>query len=198
MLPVSTACDYGADPFATRIDAALAAVNASRTLQLAVNKKIEDEYKSIEPMEVASRMQQWMMSNPQEAIKYMQGVQTVGEDYNAKAPAINAAAKHFKAEEDDHIKRYQAALKTAYAPGQAHHNALKTKIGTSLEYPSVKDPATPGWAMAEEDAIMGTPSASRKTTSAEESVIKYLETDQRLFAQRREQPSCNAGACAHF
>ncbi|MEX1994766.1 MAG: hypothetical protein WD929_08890 [Steroidobacteraceae bacterium] len=250
--PLSTACYQGTDPFVARLDAALTAVNAARTRQQAANQTIEDEYQRIEPMEMASRMQQWMMSNPQAAMKYMQGVQAVGEDFHAKSPAINTATMRFSAEEKDLIKRYQAALKAAYAPAQARHNALKTKIGTPVEYPSVKDPGTPGWAMAEEDvimgeldqayaalcpqwwgatapihawlktyrtwltqewvpyadnlgsqnaqtyAIMGTPSASWRATSAEEAAIKYLEAAQRLFAERREKPRCSAGACTYF
>jgi len=250
--PLTIACFYGTDPFQAKLDAALAAVNANRDRQLAINQKIEDEYKSIDPMEMASRMQQWMMSNPQEAMKYMQGVQAVGEDFNAGMPEINAATQRFDKEEKDLIKRYQAALNAAYAPGQARHNALKTKIGTPVEYPSVKDPGTPDWAIAEENvimrqldqaysalcpqwwsatapiqawlktyrdwlttkyipfhdrlgsqnaqtyAIMGTPSASWKTVSAQDAVIKYLQSVGRVYAERRERPRCTAEDCNYF
>ncbi len=249
---LSTACFYGNDPFVARLDAALAAVNADRDRQLAVNQKIEDEYKSIDPMELSSRMQQWMMSNPQEAMKFAQGAQAVGDDYNAQMPEMNAAQLRFQKEEKELIKRYQAALNTAYAPSYAKFNALKTKLGVDLAYPSVKDPGTPDWAMAEEDvimreldqayvafcpqwwgatapiqawlktyrtwlttklipfnerlgsqnaqtyAIMGTPSASWKTVSAQDGVIKYLEVVGRLYAERRERPRCTAEECRHF
>lgn len=102
--PLTTACYYGADPFAAKIDAALAAVNDSRARQLAINQQIEDAYKRIEPMEMASRMQQWMMSNPQGAMKYMQGVQNLGKDFNAQMPEINAAGMRFQTEEKDLIR----------------------------------------------------------------------------------------------
>jgi hypothetical protein len=250
--PLTTACYYGTDTFDAKLEAAVAAVQADRDRQLAINKQVEDEYKSIEPMEMASRMQQWMMSNPQEAMKYMQGVQAVGEDFNAGMPAINAATQRFAAEQKDLAKRYNASLDKAYAPGHAKHAALKTKIGTPLEYPTVKDPGTPDWAMAEENvimreldqaysahcpqwwaaagpvqawlktyrtwltnewiplhdrlgsqnaqtfAMMGTPSASWKTVSAQDAVIKYLEAVGNVYGLRREKPRCDAADCNYF
>lgn len=249
--PLTTACYYGTDPFVAKLDAAIAAVNAARSKQLAINKRIEDEYKSIDPMEMASRMQQWMMSNPQEAMAYMQGVQAVGEDFNARMPEMNAATMRFESEQKDLAKRYQVALQQAYAPGHARFVALKKKLGVPLEYPSVKDPGTPDWAMAEENAIMrdldrayvafcpswwsatgparawlktyrdwitkdfipfgerlgsqnaqtyaimSTPSASYRTVSAEDGVLKYLEAVSRAFALRREKPICTATDCGY-
>lgn len=247
-----TVCFTGTDPFPARLEAALSAVKADRDRQLAINQKIEDEYKSIDPMEMASRMQQWMMSNPQEAMKWAQGVQAVGEDFNAGMPEINAAQMRFQTEEKDLIKRYQAALNAAYAPGYAKFSALKTKLGVDLSYPSVKEPGTPDWAIAEENAIMrqldqaysalcpqwwnaagpiqawlktyrdwlttkyvpfhdrlgsqnaqtyaimGTPSASWKSVSAQDAVIKYLQAVGRVYAERREKPRCTAEDCSHF
>ena len=151
-----TACYSGNDPFDGRLDAAVAAVNASRDRQLAINKRIEDEYKNIEPMEMASRMQQWMMSNPQEAMKYMQGMQAVGDDFNARMPEMNAAQMRFDSEQKALLKRYQTALDTAYAPGYARHAALKKKVGVPPEYPSVRSESgsTPDWVVAEEDAAL--------------------------------------------
>jgi hypothetical protein len=153
---LTTVCYYEADPFEAKLTAALAAVNAGRTKQLAINKKIEDEHKNIDPMEMASRMQQWMMSNPQEATKYMQGVQAVGEDFNARMPEMIAAQQRFDDEEKALLKRHQTELDAAYAPGYARHAALKTKLGVPLDYPTVKDESgsTPDWASAEENAAM--------------------------------------------
>jgi hypothetical protein len=70
-------------------------------------------------------------------------------------PEFNAATMRFQTEERDLIKRYQAALATAYAPGYARFNALKAKLGMPLDYQSVKgEGGTPDWAVAEQDAIM--------------------------------------------
>ena len=54
-----------ADPFYANLEAAKAAVTADRERQVAINAQIEQEFNSIDPMEMAQRMQQWMMSNPQ-------------------------------------------------------------------------------------------------------------------------------------
>jgi hypothetical protein len=158
---LTTTCYYGADPFVAKLAAAPDAVNAGRTKQLAINKKIEDEHKSLDPMEMAARMQQWMMSNPQEATKYLQGVHAVGEDSNARMPEFRAAATRFQTEEKDLIKRYQAALATAFAPGYARFNALQTKLGVPLDEQSVEgegqsvkgEGGAPDWAVAEQHAI---------------------------------------------
>lgn len=249
---LTTTCFYGSDQFAAKVEAALAAVNADRDRQLAINQQIQDEYGKIDPMEMMSRMQQWMMSNPQEATKYMQGVQAIGEDFNAGMPEINAATQRFDREEKDLIKRYHAALATAYAPGHAKFLALKKKVGVDPSYPTVKDPGSPDWAFVEENAIMreldqayvafcpqwwsaagpiqawlktyrtwltnewipfhdrmgsqnaqtyaimGTPSASWKTVSAQDAVIKYLQAVGRVYSERREQPRCDVEDCTHF
>jgi len=258
--PLTTACFYDSDPFVAKLEAALAAVNASRTKQEAVNKKIEDEHKALDPMEKMARMQQWMMSNPQEATKYMQGVHQIGADLNAGMPEINAATTRFQTEEKDLIKRYQAALDTAYAPGYARFNALQTKLGVPLDEQSVKgegqsvkgEGGTPDWAVAEQHAIsreldknyaalcpkwwgatgsipawlktyrnwitteyvpllermssqnaqtyaiMGTPSASWKSVADSDGVILYLKAVERLFAERRAKPRCDATDCGYF
>lgn len=153
---LTTVCYYEADPFEAKLTAALAAVNAGRTRQLAINKKIEGEHKGLDPMEMASRMQQWMMSNPQEATKYMQGLQGIGDDFNARMPEMIAAQQRFDDEAKALLKRYQTALDAAYAPGYARHAALKKKLGVDPGYPTVKDESgsTPAWAVAEEDAAM--------------------------------------------
>ncbi len=51
-------------------------------------------------MEKATRMQQWMMSNPQEAAKYMQGIQNRRRrHFNGQMPEINAAGQRSRDEE---------------------------------------------------------------------------------------------------
>ena len=247
--PLTTSCYYGTDTFAAKLEAATAAVNADRDRQLAINQQIEDEYHSIEPMEMASRMQQWMMSNPQEAMKYMQGIQAVSEDFNTRMQAMMAAEQRYDNERKDLAKRYNASLDKAYAPGHAKHTALKKKVGMPLEYPTVKDPGSPDWAFVEEDAIMreldqaysahcpqwwgaagpiqawlktyrtwltnewipfndglgsqnaqtfaimGTPSASWKTVTSQDAVLKYLNAVGALYGLRREKPRCTAEDC---
>jgi hypothetical protein len=152
--PLTTNCFYGTDTFGAKLEAAVAAVNTDRDRQLAINKRIEEEYGAIDPMEMMSRMQQWMVSNPQEATKYLQGVQAVGEDYNTGMAAMMAAEQRYDKEQKDLATRYNASLDKAYAPGYAKHEALKKKVGVDPSYPTVKDPGSPDWAFVEENSIM--------------------------------------------
>lgn len=153
MPALTTACFSGADPFTAKLDAAVESVKAGRSEQQAINDRIAAEYKSIDPNEMMSRMQQWMMSNPQEATKYLQQVQAVGNEMQTGIPEDGAAQQRFEAERADLIERYQAALAQAYAPATARWNALLKKLGVTDNIPSVKDPGTPQWAWAEEDAV---------------------------------------------
>jgi hypothetical protein len=187
-------------------------------------------------------------------MKYMQGIQTVGEDFNARMPEMHAAQGRFQTEEKNLIKRYETSLEAAFAPGYARFNALKTKLGVPLDYPTVKggEGGAPDWAVAEQDAIMrqldqvyathcpqwwgataqiqawlktyrtwltnewipfhdrlssqnaqtyaimGTPSASWRAVSAQDAVIMYLQSVQRVYGVRREKPRCTAAECGDF
>ena len=72
-------------------------------------------------MEKAQRMQQWMMSNPQEAMKWAQAQQQLGADTQTVGPEINAASMQFENEKKDLVAGYGAALKQAGgARGCAH------------------------------------------------------------------------------
>lgn len=153
---LSTACYYGADPFVAKLDAALAAVKADRARQEAINQKIADAHKNMDPMEQMQRMQQWMMDNPQEATKYMQGLQALGTEEGQAGILVDGQEQAaFDTEQKELIKRYKAGLTQAYAPANARWNALLKKMGFEENYPfdSIKDPGAPDWAMEEEDAI---------------------------------------------
>ena len=151
---LSTACYTGTDPFVARLDAALTAVNADRARQQAINDKIVEAHKNMDSSEQIQRMQQWMMSNPEAATRYMQGLQSLGtEEGQAQLTEDGNAQVRFDNEMKDLSKRYHAELARAYAPADARWQALLKKMGITENYPSIKDPAAPQWAMAEEDAI---------------------------------------------
>lgn len=123
-----TACYVANDPFAARIEAAKRATQAGVDQQKAVNAQIEEQYRSIDSMEMASRMQQWMMSNPQEAMKYMQATQSVGKDAQENLGGLLAEEQAFNEERLGLPARYQAALKQAYVPADARLAALNKKL----------------------------------------------------------------------
>ncbi|MGH6892531.1 MAG: hypothetical protein ACREEP_09760 [Dongiaceae bacterium] len=151
---LSVACYSGTDPFVARVEKALTAVKADRDRQAAINKQIADAHSNLDPMEQVQRMQQWMMSNPQEAMKYMQGIQAHGTEAgqeNILEDGKEQAA--FDVEKKDVIKRYHASLAQAKAPATARWKALLKKLEADENAPTVKEPGVPEWAMTEEDAV---------------------------------------------
>ena len=68
------------DPFSDKVEAATDGNAADIERQKAVNAQIEEDFNNIDPMEKAQRMQQWMMSNPQEAMKWAQAQQQLGAE----------------------------------------------------------------------------------------------------------------------
>jgi hypothetical protein len=140
--PLSTLC-YGFageewEPFIGKLEAAKAAIQADREKQEAINAKIQEDFQSIDPMEMASRMQQWMMSNPEEAMKFMQGAQAVAEQLPEELEAHRQRELARDAEWNSLVKRYEDARIQAYAPAQARLDALrgKTTKREDLLYPS--------------------------------------------------------------
>lgn len=126
---LTTVCYSGNDPFVAKIEAAQTAAQADVEKQGAINAKIKEEYQKIDPMEMATRMQQWMMSNPQEAAKYMQMAQAAGTETQGN---LEADAKQKQALDDEWsalTKRYEAGLTQAYAPSEARWRALLTREG---------------------------------------------------------------------
>lgn len=90
-------------------------------------------------MLLASRMQEMMMKDPQNAMKYMQ---TMGATDATATQAEQAQylqrTQQMEAEEKELLKRYQAALATAYAPARAKFAALRKRLGI-----------TEGWGVGE-------------------------------------------------
>jgi len=130
--PLSTLCfqyvaENNQDPFYARLEAAKTAIAADRDRQLAINAKIKEEFDSIDPMEQASRMQQWMMSNPQEAMAYMQGAQNAAAQAPAALQSLADQQKARDAEWNALKKSYDEARAKAYAPFQARYKALAEK-----------------------------------------------------------------------
>jgi hypothetical protein len=122
-----TVCYAGNDPFVARIEAAKTSVQADVENQTAVNATIEENYRNIDPMEMATRMQQWMMSNPQEATRYMQAAQSMGRSHD-QLQGLLAEEGKFNEEMQSLPTRYQSALKQAYVPADARQAALNRKI----------------------------------------------------------------------
>ena len=159
--PLTTLC-YGFagdawEPFIGKLEAAKAAITADREKQDAINSKIQEDFQSIDPMEMASRMQQWMMDNPEEAMKFMQGQQAMAEQLPEELEALRQRELARDAEWKALKKRYEDALIQAYGPAQARLDALrgsKTTDRKDLLYPSfMGDPSDSHAEWAEGEAI---------------------------------------------
>lgn len=159
--PLSTLCYQWAgeqwdvsEPFIVKLEAAKAAITADREKQDAINWKIQEEHQNMDPMEMASRMQQWMMDNPEEAMKFMQGAQAMAEQLPEELEARGQRDLAREAEWKALMKRYEDALIQAYAPVQARLDALrgKTTKRQDLLYPKfMGDPgdSPEAWAAGE-------------------------------------------------
>jgi len=118
-----------ADPFYARLEAAKTAVSADIDKQAAINAKIEQEFIDIDPMEKAQRMQQWMMSNPQEAMAYMQAAQAAPAEVDQELVSLEQQRQSQEAEWNALLKSYIDARLQAYAPALARRKALAAKLG---------------------------------------------------------------------
>jgi hypothetical protein len=73
-----TGC-YQTDGFADKLEAADEAIKHDEDRQDKINSAISAKTKEIDPMELASRQQQYMMDHPQEAMKLMQRNSDLGQ-----------------------------------------------------------------------------------------------------------------------
>ncbi|MGH8262576.1 MAG: hypothetical protein ACRETU_03750 [Steroidobacterales bacterium] len=137
-----TGCYASQDPFAAQTSTALETLAAERDKQSGINEEIAAQVSNVanqDPMELARRMQENMMKDPQNAQKYME---TMGATDPA---AVTAATMHaserkmqWDTEERNFLASYQAALRTAVTPPHAKFMALRKRLGI-----------TEGWGVGE-------------------------------------------------
>lgn len=145
-----TACYSQGETFYTKLDAAKEAVLADQYAQEAVNTQIQERHNNIDPMEQAALMQQWMMDNPQEAMAYMQGIQTTTAEEPARIAADQAAAAKFETDRTALMANYKAAMKTLNAPFDTRFDDLnKRAVADNGCSWGMGECSPPAWAMAE-------------------------------------------------
>jgi hypothetical protein len=113
-----------ADPIYAKLEAARTAVSADLEKQNVINAKIAENYQNIDPMEKAQRMQQWMMSNPQEAMAMMQAQQAGAAQATTDLQAAVQQQEAKEAPWNALVKGYEDARIAAYAPLEPRRNAL--------------------------------------------------------------------------
>lgn len=166
--PLTTLCfqyvaDRQQDPFYARLEAARAAVQAEQERQEAINSRIEKDYANLDPMEKASRMQQWMMSNPQEAMRFMQAVQAAPAQEQAQQMALEQQRRSQEAEWNALLTSYGDARLQAYAPAEARRKALAARLG--YQYSSARKDL-----LAPHMGFFADPSTSRADWGAGEAI----------------------------
>ena len=137
-----------------KMEEALAAVQADHARQKEINDKIRESSQSIDPMELARRMQENLMKDPQNAAKYMQGIQSLGQSVQADQQATSEKVKQLAAEEQALIERYKADLVKSQAPGNARWDALKKKLGIAPDSRGPGESGVPDWAWKEWEIIL--------------------------------------------
>ena len=153
------------DPFYARLEAAKTAIAADIDRQQAINAKIEEDFNNIDPMEKAQRMQQWMMSNPQEAMAFMQAAQAAPAEANQELESLEQQRQSQEAEWNALKKSYDDARIAAYAPAEARRKVLAGKLGYEYGSPPkdlvnpflgfAADPSTPTADWNEAESISG-------------------------------------------
>jgi hypothetical protein len=130
--PATTNC-YVNDGFDDKIDKAVAALDADISRQTELNAKIKEQFQAIDGMEKARRMQAWMMKNPQEAMKMMQGLQTAGATINSQITASSTNGPRLDQEFKDHAANFRAAVDNALKPIEAKMAELTRTKGIQAE-----------------------------------------------------------------
>ena len=147
-----TAC-YQSDGYADKVAAADEAVTRDRDAQKEINQELQEKIKTIDPMELASRQQQYMMDHPQEAMALMQRNQALGETYTDDVLAYTEEKKKLDQELAGVDSRYQAALDKMLAPVRQKFKDLDVRAEPHLVAVGEVGYDYPPWAVKEWNAL---------------------------------------------
>lgn len=166
---LSTGCYLDGDPFSAQLEASLTAVQNDHSNQSDINTQIDQQVTDIsntDPMELARRMQEAMMNDPQAARQYLENTQTLGQQVQTELPEASEKAQQVEAEEKSLVARYQAALAKSHAPGDARWTALKKKMGIAPDSLGPGELGVPDWAWQEWGVILREWDAGDRATCA--------------------------------
>lgn len=123
---------YAEDDFSAKIDEASGAVIAEIDRREATNKVLSDRLNQMDPAEQATKMQEYMMSNPEEAMKLMQANADLSQTASDAMVETQAALEKLFAELEQLENQYKAAVATARAPFDAKFKALDERAQKDL------------------------------------------------------------------
>jgi len=160
MVPaLPTGCYAEQDGFTDKIYAAKEAVTLAKTEQDQINSELKDKIQSIDPMELVSRQQQFMMEHPEEAMKLMQQNQQLSEQITDIRLQNAERRKALHQELQDLQTRYQAALDKELVPIAAKFADLDVRAQKDLVAVGETWQYAP-WAVAEYNALVSQESAA--------------------------------------
>lgn len=153
-----TTCFADAD-FDARVHAASQEMITDKDRQQALNDRILERFNKMDPMEKMSRMQAFMMKNPQAAAKMIETSANLGTDAGTAMPQLAAAGQRLEKERDAHKKAMDAAIDEALKPLRVKEEAL-VKAKTTLIGEAQVPAFTTAAAYAEYVAIIGEENAA--------------------------------------
>ncbi|HZI94086.1 MAG TPA: hypothetical protein VFE84_07560 [Patescibacteria group bacterium] len=121
---LTTSCYSGSDPFTQAVDQAYDSLQEENYRQQAINSAIDEQLTRLDPMEKQNRMQAFLMKSPQDAMKYMQTIQSVGIAFSEETTRDNEAQQQLDAELEGILAKNKTALDQATGPLFAKLRAL--------------------------------------------------------------------------
>ena len=150
--PLPTACYSGQDKFAEQITAATDSLSTEIDRQTQINDGLSQALANLDGAEKASRMQTFMMSNPQEAMKILQATQSAGNAYNETGGPREESRQKLEQDLTGLEASYGAALDSARAPFAVKFDDLDKRAKKALVVEGESWVYAP-WAKSEYDAL---------------------------------------------
>jgi hypothetical protein len=125
-----SACFGEQDRFLESVATGIAALDERISAQQTINDQVSSQVGNMaaaDPFELAQRMQEYLMNNPQAATKMMEDLYASGQTMAEDAAAENERAQELTAAIDGHIARYRSAFATMRTPIDAKIAALPTE-----------------------------------------------------------------------
>jgi hypothetical protein len=142
------------DDFVEKLAAAKEANSKALDRQTKINDDLGNRVKALGPAEIQSRMQSFMMENPEEAMKMMQQNQAVGDKFTDAQLKSESNRQALEGELKDLQARYKTALENARAPIDLKFKELDVRAQKDLVAVGESWTYAP-WAVKEYDALVG-------------------------------------------
>ena len=163
-------CYSQSDGFASRVAAVREAVDRERAAQQQINddlskKAVGASGGETDPFKMAAQIQQKMLSDPQNAQRLLQQIQTSGQNVSSASAEDLESQRRLDAELNTTLTQYKAAQPKAVAPVQAKFKDLATRAARDPERTEAGDFYKP-WAVAEYNALVPMYNAEVEKTCA--------------------------------